>query len=231
MSNRKRIASIAFTGAATAAAVGMNINPAAAAAGTWHLSPANGTTFTGHNVASATLSADGVAFKCAPGAASTSGQVSGTGKPYSPPTATQLGTITKANFGVGNNSCRLFGSPLSAFMTGVSSYHVNGKTFNSATGVTSGSLTNISAHINTKSTDAISCHITVTNIGTGSPLPGSLHNASHQFLINPGNTAKALRIKSVTGSTTFCTSIFHPGDAAAFSAAYSTNPPLTVTAG
>jgi hypothetical protein len=231
VSNRKRIASIAFTGAAAAAAVGMNLTPAAAAAGTWKTSPGNGTTFTGHNVNSATLSADQVAFTCKPGAASTTGQVSGSGKPYSPPTATQLGTITTANFGVGNNNCQLFGSPLSAFTTGVNSYQLNGKTYHSSTGVTSGSLTGISARINTKSTDAISCHLTVTNIGTGSPLPGSFNNASHEFHINPGNTTKALRIKSVSGSTTFCTNIFHPGDPAAFSATYSTNPALTVTAG
>jgi hypothetical protein len=235
VSNRKRIASIAFTGAAAAAAVGMNMGPAAAAAGTWTTSPATGG-FTGQNINTATLSANGIAFTCAPGAASTAGQVSGNGKAYSPPAPTQLGTISQANFGVTNSNCKLLGQAISAqFTTGAPPYDVNGKTYHASTGVTSGSLTNISARINTKSTDSINCHLTVTG-----SLPGSIHNGpysrsgtnygSHVFAINPGNTAKTLKIKSVSGSTTFCTSLFHPGDAAAFSAIYSTNPPLTVTA-
>jgi hypothetical protein len=221
---------MAFTGAAAAAAVGLHVAPAAAASGTWHIT--GGTSkgsFTGFNLNTATLNANNVSLTCKPGAASATGQVSGNGATYSKGVPAQLGTLAPVNFGTTNSSCGLGSLAISAHVT---------------TGVTTGSIRNISASIHNKGPNwgSLKCSMQVTNIGTGSPLPGSFHNgayqygskststASHVLVVNPpvsGKHASALRIKAVSG----CLGAFAAGEPAWFAAAYNTSPALTVSAG
>jgi hypothetical protein len=237
---------MAFTGAAAAAAVGLHVAPAAAASGTWHIT--GGTSkgsFTGFNLNTATLNANNVSLTCKPGAASATGQVSGNGATYSKGVPAQLGTLAPVNFGTTNSSCGLGSLAISAHVTtGAAAYQVWGKSYNATTGVTTGSIRNISASIHNKGPNwgSLKCSMQVTNIGTGSPLPGSFHNgayqygskststASHVLVVNPpvsGKHASALRIKAVSG----CLGAFAAGEPAWFAAAYNTSPALTVSAG
>jgi hypothetical protein len=234
VSNRKRIASIAFTGVAAAAA-GMNAAPAAAATGSWHVSPPNSTHFSGTNLNTATFQfyqSDELAvpFKCKARDASVSGQVSVNGN--------QLFTISEADFGRGATalSCSIDELGFTVGITrGAAPWVVKGSSYNAATDVAKLAIANVSLSINNKASAgwpaSEGCHVVVTNIGTGSALPGSFKNASHRFAIDTSHRS-ALRVTSVgTTKATSCLGILKTGDKAWFSASYSTSPALTVTAG
>lgn len=232
------------------AAVGMALGPAgpAQAAHTpadhvllqggdpWHITPGNGTMFSGTNLNSAQLSANSIPFTCSPGAASVKGRVSGNGAPYSPPNAVPLGSISDANFGL-NGGCQLLGASISAMRTpGAAPFQFNGRSYvsNATSRKAVGSITNISASINTRPGAPLSCHLRVSNINGGSPLPGSFYDTPYispngvsygpnVFVVNPGH-AQALRVKSVHGDAT-CMAVLQSGDPAFFSGVFDAHSP------
>jgi hypothetical protein len=234
MSNRKRIASIAFTGAAAAAGLGMHVG-AAAAASTWKTTPASGT-ISGTNQNTATLqvttAAGPVPFKCKAADASFSATLSGSGKTYTKGTLTPLGKIKKANFGHDATalSCSFDGLGITANLKTGTSANVSGSSYNSTTNVAKGKITGISASVNNKAgagwPASEGCHLVVTG-----SLPGSIKNASNRFVVDPGHTS-GLNVTSVgTTKATSCLGLLKAGDKGWFAASYSTSPALTVTAG
>lgn len=213
MSKRRKVASIAFTGAAAAAATGMGATHAMAASG-WTITPGNGP-FTGVNNSPATLSAAGIPLTCAVGTATAAGSVSGDGAPAGVPT--QLATINSATFGTSASPCSVFGQGVTAKLT--HNVGVIAGAATDSTGVTAGHLGNtISASIN--GVNGFACHMTVT----GTSVPGAFHNASNALAIGPGGD---LTITTVSG----CLGLFTSGEPAGFTAKYTTSPALTVNGG
>lgn len=216
----------------TLAGAGLGGIPAKAAATSWHGNVKNSTIFTGHNILkSATLSVSAggiqVSALCSPGNASVSGHFSGNGKMGLP---VHLGNVLHAGFGTQPGQlCTLDGAiSISAVLN--HSVGVNASQPTSpggvttgwigqprASGPTSGNPNPISATINGLN---LTCHLIVS----GSSIPGSLHNASGVFTINPGHV-KTLEITQASG----CFGLFSPGDKAGFFASYSTSPALSVT--
>lgn len=256
-----RFNSSVLTGLGTAGTVGtllafgLGATPAGAATGTygyhhllgdpWHITPGNSTHFTGTNLNSAQLVANGIPFTCAPAAASVTGHVSGDGKPYTPGTDTSLGTISDANFGL-NGGCSLLGAGISAKITpGAPPFVFNGSRYISSGGVQKvvGNITGISESINTVPGAPFRCHVIVGNTSSGSPLPVSFYDTPytspngtnygpHVFVVDPNQVA-ALHVKFVSGDPT-CTTNIHVSDRAfftgIFSAASSMGSPLKVSA-
>lgn len=214
MGNRKKIASVAFTGVAAAGAVGLATGNARAAS-TWTINQPNGTAFAGSNTTSATLDAGGVNLTCKPGTAVASGAVSGNGKSGVP---AQLATISGATFGTNSTPCSLLGLGVTAKLNKAVGLIASKAT---AGGVTSGYLgSSISATVT--GVGAFSCHMAIT----GTSVPGAFRNASNTLDINPSSEA-TLTIKSVTG----CDGLFKAGETAFFKANFTTSPALTVSGG
>jgi hypothetical protein len=209
MSKAKKVASIAFTGAAAAVATTVNAAPALAA-GNWTVAP--GGPYTATNVTPAILNANGISLTCSVGAASASGSL----PPSATGTPTQLGTIAKADFGKNGGVCSLVGFGLTVSANLTSTAQLWGNAYDSGTGVTQGSIRNISASIN--GTNGFACHMKVTG-----QLPGSYRNESNRLVVNPGQSL-GLTVQSVTG----CIGV-QAGDPAWFSANYSVTPAQTIT--
>lgn len=226
MSNRKKIASVAFTGAAVAAMAGMHAATALATSGTWHISPtadqgAYGATNTS---AAATLHTGTATLTCSVGTATASGSLSGNGRTGTP---VKLGTIAAANFGTLAQSCAVDGIGFSAHLN--KPVNLSGVSYNAATGVTTGRITgSISATL----TGSIStCKATVK----GTSISGTFTNSTHVLNINP-NHKSTLSITSAGGKTsagaTACLGTLKVGNKAYFAAKYQVNPPkskVTIT--
>jgi hypothetical protein len=185
MTTRKKIASVAFTGAAATMAVGLGTLPAMAAT-TWHVKN-GGTTYTGKTVkgknttgvTSLKSSYDGTVLTCPKSDATISGSIKSTASG----TGVKLGTLSKATF----KSCTAPGGIkfTAALSTGdtpslkVSTY---------AAGVTKGTLAGVKAKITGSSLN--SC----TGKVSGN-LPGSFINSKHELVADTAG-AYDLTIKS-----------------------------------
>ncbi|HSZ43104.1 MAG TPA: hypothetical protein VK817_24340 [Trebonia sp.] len=221
MSKRKKIASIAFTGAAAAAVVGMQVGPAAAATA-WTINEPNGTDFTGTNTSPAILNAGGINLTCPDGTAVATGSTSGNGKTTVP---AQLAKIKTATFGTTAAPCSLLGFGVTATLK--KSIGLTGTAATTTAGVTVGTL-----GVGSVTTNDISA--TVTGVGafkctmvvSGTTIAGSYHNTGNALSVNP-KAAATLKIKSVTG----CSSLFTKGETAYFKAKYATTPKLTISGG
>lgn len=221
MSKRKKIASIAFTGAAAAAVVGMQVGTAAAAT-SWKINEPNGTAFTGTNTAPATLDAGGINLVCPDGTAKAAGSTSGNGKTTVP---AQLATIKTATFGTTAAPCSLLGFGVTASLN--KSIGLTGTAATTAAGVTAGkmgagSVTKNAISATVKGVNGFNC----TMVVSGTSIPGSFHNTGNALSVNP-KSAATLKIKSVTG----CSSLFATGETAFFKAKYATSPKLTISGG
>lgn len=183
MSNRKKVASVAFTGAAATLAVGFGTLPAHAAS-SWHIKN-GGTGYTGHVEGKTTTSgvltsSHGTSLVCLPGKAAASASVSKSNVPGKPAT---IAKIKNAAF----TSCSTGGIRFNATATA----SLVASNYNAGTGVTTGKLTNI--------------HATLTGIGnnckatiTGTSLPGSYSNTNHNLTADPTG-AMTLTVQSATG--------------------------------
>jgi hypothetical protein len=212
MSKRKKIASVAFTGAAAVTAIGMGVPRAMAASGTWKITN-GGNPYAGHvsgvNTTSATLDANGTVLTCHPGTAQASGSV-----PAASPAGPALGTISKATFA----SCSASG--IFDFTAAINKpVTLSGSTYSA--GVTKGKIAGgISATLN--GVNGTTCHATIK----GTSLSASYNNATHALTVNPG-AHSALSIASVSAG--HCSGLLTTGEPAAFTATYQFNPPLSVT--
>jgi hypothetical protein len=217
MSKGKKIASIAFTGAAAVTVVGLRVAPANAATSSWKITPGN-SAFTGVNTTNAILNAGGISLACAAGNAKATGAASGNGKTGVPK---QLAKINTATF----TSCSLLGFKVDAKLEKAIGLTAKSKTTTS--GVTKG-------HIGTGSVTTNAISASITGVGTfackmtvsGTSIAASYHNTGNTLDVNPGHAA-TLKIKAVTG----CSGLFTAGETAFFAANYKTTPALTVTGG
>jgi hypothetical protein len=217
MSKRKKIASVAFTGAAAATAVGMGVTPALAAGGTWNIDN-GGTGYTGpvagSNSTNATLNANGTQLTCKPGTASATGSV---GKSTVSSTPAHLGDIPSANFGVGT-ACSYAGLfHFTAALTKTAGLY--GSSYNAATGVTTGQIRDISAKLTGVS--GTTCSATVT----GAALQAQYNNTTHGLTIDPAGSSPL----TVTLGAAGCPGLLTNGEKAGFNATYIFSPPITVT--
>lgn len=216
MSTRK-IASVAFTGAAAVATVGFGTQAAnAAPASAWHVTPGNSTNFTGTNKNNPVLvdNVTGATLTCTK--ATAKGHVIGDGKSAQ---SASLATISSATFGSTGAPCSLAGIPFTAKLKKATTLW--GAQY--AAGVTTGHIGNgatsdISASIN--GIGSVSCHAEIR----GATLPGKFVNANDSLNINSGHAA-TLHVKSVQG----CLGLINASDSAYFSAIYTVNPAITVT--
>jgi hypothetical protein len=188
-STKKKVASIAFTGAAATMAVGLAAGPALAAT-TWHVK--NGTagftgTVKGKNTTGTTTlkSSGGTVLTCAKSKAVASGNVAKSTVSGSPAAVATLKTGTKFT------SCTapggvVFSAKLSKSAT------LEAKSYKS--GVTTGTLTGVHAVI--KGSSLNSCAATVSG-----SLSGTYTNATHQLTADPKSkdTLKVLTAKGCGG--------------------------------
>lgn len=213
MSRRKKVASLAFTGAATVAAFGIQAGPAFGVAGTWHISAPKGTPYHGAFAGKATgagttlVDANHPSFPLTCTSATASGSI-----PHSVVTGTTT-TTTLAHVKHGAfNHCSFDGVVFKAHLTKTG--NLGGTTYTATTGTTHGKITNIGA---TLSGSGNSCHATVT--GTVS---ASYHNGTHQLVIGKNKKA-TLTIHSPTAGCL----ILGNGDKAYFTGTYNTTKPTT----
>jgi hypothetical protein len=204
VSKRKKVASVMFTGAAATALVGAGVQPAAAQASNWTVTP--GGAITGTNQTTATLTAAGVTLNCSPNTVNATGNL---------PSATtgnvpiQLGTIDTTTFGTEAAPCSLFGLGVTATLD--NAIGINATDYPSG-GATPGFLGgNINATVEGVGWD---CDMHVT----GESVPATYNN-SGLFQVNPNNE-QTLHIDSVSG----CFGLFNVSDPAAFQADFTVDP-------
>jgi hypothetical protein len=185
--SRKKLTSIAFTGAAATLAVGMTATHALATGGTWSVK--NGSTLYKGAVKGAnktgtvtklvdTTPGHAVTLTCKK--ATASGNVSKSEYTSASPT---IAKITKVTF----TSCSFGGNDFHA----TAATNVVAKSY--ASGVTKGRLAGTTATISGSKNN--SCHATVSQ---ASSLPGSYHNASNLLAVDTTAHKAGLRIKSAS---------------------------------
>jgi hypothetical protein len=179
----KKLASIAFVGAATAATVGYNMAPAFAAS-QWNIK--NGTAgyhgaIAGKNVGNTILkdTTHNVTLTCTKASVSGSAPASHVAVTGS---STKVGVLKKANF----STCSFLGVTFKAHL--LKNAGIFAKTF--AAGVTHGNVNSISAMVS--GVNIPGCHFKVV----GTHLPMVFKNASHHFVVDSTSVA-ALSLKSV----------------------------------
>lgn len=211
MSKGKKVASVAFTGAAAATMVGLNVAPAFATGGTWTITPHGHFTSASNSKTKATLHAGAVTLTCNSKTAFASGSLVGTatGAPV------QLGTISKATFGsTASTRCTLAGTlKFSAKLNHAAKLF--GSTYTAPT--TKGQLRSISATITGHSGFACTAKV-------AGKLPGSFNNTTHLLKIDASNKS-SLTITAVTG----CAGQLKVGQKAFFNATYNTGTLHNVT--
>ena len=218
MSKRKKIASVAFTGVAAVAVVGLKTGTALAASGTWNVTD-GGAGYTGPvsgiNSTTATLDANGTKLTCAASTAVASGSVPASTVTGTSPT---LGTISTATFGTTTKACTYAG--LVNFTAKLNkTVSIQGGTY--ANGVTTGKLAgSISATLT--GVNGTTCSATIT----GTSIPATYTNATHTLAVNP-NSVSTLKITHVSAG--HCDGLLTSGEPAAFTAAYKFSPPLSIT--
>jgi hypothetical protein len=218
MSNRKRIASVAFTGAAAATAIGMG-TPAAFAASTWHISPAN-TNITGTNSTATLLTgpngSTSVLLTCTVHDATLTGT---TGAASVPGPSPQLATITGGTFGT-NSPCASPEGEIN-FKATLHAGKLIGKS-QPTTGVTKGTLKSISATLSGYNSAAskIACTVAVT----GSV--GGTYNNNSGVLTALDSTPK-LTLGTVTGFP--CSAVLTTGEHVGFKGNFKITPKVTIS--
>jgi hypothetical protein len=200
---RKTTAAALVTAAAAATAVGFSASPAFAA--TWTVSGSSGSGGAYTATAGTTTLRDttsGTTLTCTSSHAA--GNIpNGTGL-----SGTNIGSITSATF----TSCS---GPLGLTftVTGTFPWHLNAITYHSATGVTDGTVTGVSAHLS-----GPGCSANVTG-GT----PGTYTNSTAKLALSPSapnTTGVSLTISGVSG----CFGLIGNGHTATFTSTYSVSP-------
>jgi hypothetical protein len=211
VSNSRKIASIAFTGAAAATMAGLNVAPAFATGGTWTVTPHGKFTSASNSKTKATLHAGTATLTCNSKTAFASGSL----KSKSTVTPAHLGTISKATFGsTPATRCTLAGTlKFNASLNHPAQLY--GSTY--AAGVTKGQLRSISATIHGDS--GFACTATIKG-----KLPGSFNNTTHLLTIDASKKS-SLSITAVTG----CAGQLKVGQKAYFNATYNTGTLKNVT--
>lgn len=210
LSTGRKVASIAFTGAAAAATVGYGLTPALAATPHWVVK--NGTAkyhgaVKGNNKGNTKLvdTTHAVTLTCKK--ASVSGSVPKSSVVAT--TSTKLGPLKKANF----TSCSFLGVTFKAKLNKAAGIFAHSY----AGGVTHGHIKSISAEIS--GVNITGCKAKVT--GT---LPAVFKNASHTFVVD-SKAAASLTIKS---ATTACP-VIKAGDKAYFQGTFPVTTPKALT--
>lgn len=211
MSNSRKIASIAFTGAAAATMVGLNVAPAFATGGTWTITPHGTFKSASNSKTKATLHAGAATLTCNSKTVFASGSL----RSKSTTTPAHLGTITKAAFGsTASTRCTLAGTlKFNASLNRAAQLY--GSTY--AAGVTKGQLRSISATIHGDS--GFACTATIKG-----KLPASFSNGTHLLTFDKIK-ASSLSITKVTG----CAGQLKVGQKAYFTATFNTGTLKNVT--
>jgi hypothetical protein len=205
----KRTYGILFAGAATAAVIGLSAAPAFAAT-TWTVSPGGAITAKSGKTTLTDTTTD-TALTCK------SSSSSGTLKTGSGLKGAGLGSITALSF----KTCT---GPLSLTFTVTSNdlpYALNAKSYDSSTGVTTGTITGIDATLT-----GPDCSATVD--GTAAGADNGMVKAKYtnstgklKILATGGN----LHVYDVSG----CSGLINTGDATTFVATYTVSPKQTIT--
>lgn len=208
---KRRVASIAFTGAAVAAAgTVVHIPAARAASGHWTINPGGKYTAAAGATSLSDVTA-GAKLTCT--SATAAGSLSKTSFTQTGSTSFKAGPVSKGTFGSSANTCA---GPLGlAFDAVLNHATLNAKSFKS--GITHGKMTSISATLHGV---GVSCTATIT----GSQ-PYSYNNATHQLTVLGGATADSLTATAVTG----CLGVVKTGDKNFFHGAYTVSPAQTIT--
>jgi hypothetical protein len=208
----RKVASIAFAGAAATGALGMAAGPALAVSGVWHIKAAGAGykgAVKGKNKGTTKLvdTTHAVTLTCT--AANVSGSV-----PHSTVTATgsstKIGQLKAANF----SHCSFLGVTFKAKLNATA--NIWAKSYNATTKVAHGHIKAINAEL---SGVGNSCKATVTG-----PLFDNYKNASHEFVVDPTASA-TLTIHSPTAGCP----IIKNGDKAYFQGTFPTSTPKSLT--
>jgi hypothetical protein len=214
MSRRKKVASLAFTGAATVAAVGIQAVPALAVAGTWHIQAPKGKGYHGAFKGKATGAGTTLVDSKHPSLPLTCTSATASG---SVPKSTVVGTTTTTTLGhikVGNFiHCSFDAITFKAHLTKTA--NLGGTTYTAKTGITHGKITAVTAAL---SGSGNSCKATIT--GTVS---GSYHNTTHQLIVGKNHKATL----TIHNPTAGCL-VLGNGDHAYFTATYNTSTPKSL---
>lgn len=201
---RKLVAGALFASAVTAGAVGLSASPAFAAS--WTTSPGGAWTAQTSTTGTTVLRAStGATITCSPGSGLRASTAAGTLQ-TSDADGIGLGSITSVRF----NNCR---GPLniSFTVTAALPWSINAGSYNSGTGVTTGSVSGISATLS-----GPGCTATAT--GT---VPGTFTNSTDVLALNGGG----LTISGVSG----CFGLINNGNSATFQGSYTVTPGQTIT--
>jgi hypothetical protein len=223
MSSTKKIASVAFTGAAATAVTLMAGGPAFAAPLKWHVRNGN-SLYPVSNVVKGNLKAGTVAslvdvttnktLKCTK--AVFSGHVSANSTSANPAV---LGKLKKST--TKWSSCKVSGQPFKAHLT--TSPNVVASGYNAANN--SVSLGKLSGNISGKisGTGFFRCTATITKKAAGSTVPIKYKNATHSFIVNSGH-AQTLKVKSANN----CLGFINANDTAYFTGTYVVSTPANL---
>ena len=210
MAFRKRLAgSILLTGTVTALVIGVSAAPALAAI-TWTVTPGGSITATA-GTTTLTDTKTGVALTCA------SSSAPATLKSGSGLSGSRIGSVTSISF----NSCT---GPFGITFTVTSSHlpwHLNAKSFNSSTGVTTGTITGIHAMLSGPGCSATVDGTSPTKNNGTVAVTYTNSTGVLQVLTTGGN----LHIFRVSG----CMGLIASGDPASFSGSYTVSPKQTIT--
>ena len=204
----KRTGSVLFVGAAIAGVIGLSAAPAVAA--TWTVKPGGSVAATAGKT-TLTDTRSGVALSC------TSSKGAATLKSGSGLSGTGIGSITSLTF----NSCT---GPLGLMFTVTTSHFpwsLNAVSFNSTSGVTTGTITGIHATLT-----GPSCSAVVD--GTGATADNGMVSGTYTNstgALKPLTTGGNLHIYNVSG----CAGLIRTGDSTTFSATYAVSPKQTIT--
>jgi hypothetical protein len=206
---KRKVASIAFTGAAVAATTGFNVPAAFAAGSTWTVTPGGPYTATATGTANLLDVNTSASLTCS--AATAAGALK-TGSGQSNP----IGTISQATFGSTGHFCT---GPLGTkFTAALKAGPWDISAVSTKSGTTTGKLTHISASITGQS--GFGCKATVSG-----SVPMSYQNATHALIIDTAHAA-TLTVKSTNGA---CLGAINSGDQAWFSGTYNLSPAQTIT--
>lgn len=185
MSRSKKVASLVFTGAVTAAAFGVQTGTALAAAGTWHIQAPKGTPYHGAFKATGTATALELVDVSEPNFVGTCGGTASGSIPRSTVTGTTatttIGKIKTANF----SNCSYGLGTFTLILTA----NLDATSYNASTEIAKGKITAVHAVMSGIGT---SCHATITG-----SLSAYYNNATHHLVL--GHARKAtLTINSPT---------------------------------
>jgi hypothetical protein len=210
--SKRRVASIAFTGAAVAAGAGFHVPAAFAASGAWTVTNAGPYTASAASTHLRDVTA-GVTLNCRSGTAD--GSINKTAYTQSGSASFSAGPITHGTFGGTANPCSSSLGLGLKFDAVLSQGTLNAKSYTS--GVTHGQITDIKATINGLS------GLTCTASFTGSQ-PYSYNNTTGALTVNGNSSHDSL----TTGTVNGCLGVIQKGDKNFFNGIYTVTPPAPV---